>query len=537
MTLKKSEETLHEKSQKILRYLAWGSLVLGASITLGLLSFGGMFALVPILPLALVAFALSVAYEGEIYLQNVKKAWAKLFDDNYLQQQMANTYLLKHLLDNSDKHEDSHPFYAEYCELLITGNAEELAKAEQEFSEQLFSTEEPKNGSPIVSKTDRETAINDLAQRRKLFHGMKAFSALAALFMMLGTSYLLVEAFSIIPFLAAIPLAAAPFLIVPLSILAGIAYGFITYNSVTDMISNETLRKWKDQIMTGGFGLKNISLAVLSVVLVSLAIALTICTAGTWWTIAQKATPLFSWMSKIPRFVMGIINPVVIGSSMAVFTLENSWETMDLINKQFEEKKSLFERVQTIIKKGWDKLTTQENIGQQFNLFRILLKITLLPLQFILFVGHLISIGLTADRMPGLSEKTSALLGVVSEGFEDVHYFFGHEHGHELKDLLEERLDSSHSHSHDGNIPAKVLKFIFLPLYLLTALWDWGFSKLNTPDTNKPVLDFHKAFDKHWEEEEEHDHCHGHGSKNKFFDKKSSSGSTVETPAPSPQII
>lgn len=535
MTLKKSEETLQEKLQKILRYLAWGSLVLGASITLGLLSFGGMFVLVPILPLALASFALSVAYEGEIYLQNVKKAWAKLFQDNYLQQQMANEYLLKHFPKGNDL-QNSHAFYRKYYHRLKNHDTERLAKAEQWFSEQLFSTEEPKNGEAIVPETDRKTAINDLAQRRKLFHGMKAFSALAAVFMILGTSYLLVEAFSVIPFLAAIPLAAAPFLIVPLSILAGIAYGFITYNSVTDMITNDTLRKWKEKIFPGSFSFKNISLALVSVVLVSLAIALTICTAGTWWTIAQKATPLFTWMNKIPQFLMRII-PFVLGSSTAVFTLENSLETMELIDKQLNKKEPLFDRILGMIDTAWTKLKKHENKWQLFNPFRILLKITLLPLQLILFIGHLISIGLTADRMPGLSEKTSALLGVVSEGFEDVHYFVGDDHKHGLDSLLIDRLDSSHSHSHDGNIPEKVLNGIFLPIYGLTALWDWGFSKLNVPGTDETVLDFDTAFKKHWEGKEAHNHCHVHGHSGSFFGKEPTSGPTAETTASSLQII
>lgn len=36
-----------------------------------------MYALYPILPLAFAAFGLSVAYEGEVYLQNIKGAFKK----------------------------------------------------------------------------------------------------------------------------------------------------------------------------------------------------------------------------------------------------------------------------------------------------------------------------------------------------------------------------------------------------------------------------------------------------------------------------
>ena len=58
-------------------------LTAGASLILGFLSFGGMYALLPFLPLAFAGFALSVSYEGEIYLQNIKGALKKLFKTNY----------------------------------------------------------------------------------------------------------------------------------------------------------------------------------------------------------------------------------------------------------------------------------------------------------------------------------------------------------------------------------------------------------------------------------------------------------------------
>ena len=54
------------------------SLTVGASLILGFLSFGGMFASIPVLPLAFAAFGLSVSYEGEVYLQNIKGSFQKI---------------------------------------------------------------------------------------------------------------------------------------------------------------------------------------------------------------------------------------------------------------------------------------------------------------------------------------------------------------------------------------------------------------------------------------------------------------------------
>ncbi len=63
--------------------------------------------------------------------------------------------------------------------------------------------------------------------------------------------------------------------------------------------------------------------------------------------------------------------------------------------------------------------------------------------------------------MPGVPATLSALLGIVSEGFEDAHYFFdldGEGHGHEHSDL-----------------PNQVLQLLFSPLFALAASWHYWF--------------------------------------------------------------
>jgi hypothetical protein len=168
-----------------------------------------------------------------------------------------------------------------------------------------------------------------LARRRTTFYFVAGFSSLSALFMGLGTTYLIVEAFSVIPLIAAIPFVFWPFMIVPMAIIAGAAYGLLTYNTVTDLINNDTLRKWGRSILNDlskGFTLRNVLMAATSILLIGLAIALTICTAGTWWTVATTARPLFTWMGKMPSFVMGVINPIITGLSAIVFNDKgNDW--------------------------------------------------------------------------------------------------------------------------------------------------------------------------------------------------------------------
>src|SRR3990167_3092504 len=88
--------------KKICRQFALTLLTLGASLILGLLSFGGMYALWPALVPALTGFFLSVIYEGEIYTQNLERAFEKIFNPNYFKKQLAKAFLKNHFQDNHE---------------------------------------------------------------------------------------------------------------------------------------------------------------------------------------------------------------------------------------------------------------------------------------------------------------------------------------------------------------------------------------------------------------------------------------------------
>ena len=92
-------------------------LTLGASLILGFLSFGGMFALFPFLGLAFAAFVLSIAYEAEIYLQNNKGALNKLLKHNYLENFLAREYLLTSFPTDINA-EDCPQFFKDYAAQL-----------------------------------------------------------------------------------------------------------------------------------------------------------------------------------------------------------------------------------------------------------------------------------------------------------------------------------------------------------------------------------------------------------------------------------
>ncbi|STX27601.1 Uncharacterised protein [Legionella beliardensis] len=534
------------KTKKIPYYLLLTLLTVGASLILGFLSFGGMYALMPLLPLAFASFGLSVAYEGEIYLQNIKGAFKKLFKSDYLERYIADDYLLHNFPNTAD--EDCPQFFKDYeiqLNLLNKFNHKNLDKESlarkgkiektmkdmrKWFTLQLYKkpTDVDDNSSysqyqaalqQWLASHKQQDAIAKLATRAHVFNGVKLFSVLSGLFMGFGTTYLLVEGFATIPLLATIPAATLPFAIVPMAIVAGAAYAFLTYNAVTDMINNDTLRKWYTKLRdnftkenASKHIVRNVFLVITAVALLGLAVALTLCTAGTWWTVAKNARPLFNWMSKIPAFVMGIINPIITGVSALIFNLQNTSESLEMIDNLTRTKGNIFKKAAHSIQESFEKLRERENWLQILNPARILLKLTITPLRIVLFLGHLISIGVTSDRVPGIPEIASAILGIISEGFEDAHYFFeqGHDHHHHkhshddnyehTKELLKEQLQHEEGHSHEADLPTKALKAIFAPLYLLATLWDYaashGNSSRKNAESSRRALSFTDAWHK-----------------------------------------
>lgn len=519
-------------AKKIPYYLILTFLTAGASLILGFLSFGGMYAIVPSLSLAFATFGLSVAYEGEIYLQNIKGAFNKLFKKNHLENYLAKEYLLKNFPKETQDRNCPEFFkdYEKQLKLLSLFDHKQLNKKskhrkkqvektlsdmEKWFALHLFLAKDTPNNSLDYSCSLQKWLENNkqeewqalLKKRQFIFNWVKAFSLFSALFMTLGTTYLIVEAFSVIPIIAAIPFTLWPIMVLPMALIAGVAYGMLTYNTVTDLINNDTLNKWYYKIrndLSKELTARTFFIATMAIFLVGIALALTVCTAGTWWTIASKTRPLFSWMEKMPNFVMGVFHPVITGVSTISFNVENIAESMDMVDAATHSPNTFRSIYQSAVR-GFAHITANENWLQILNPFRLLIKLTITPLRILLFLGHLVSYALTADRMPGVPQIVSALIAITSEGFEDAHYFLGQNKGSRDKDipntnqLLEHHLSSESDHSQD--IPSRFINMLALPLQACAAVWDYLSSQLNSSipnETRKPTaLTLKQALYKH----------------------------------------
>lgn len=465
----------------------------GASLILGLLSLGGMYAIWPAVIPAVVSFILSVAYEGEVYKQNIKRALDKLFTKDYFEEQLSRAFL--HEICSSKNIRDLKAFmlFKSYTDALFNEDKVKSKAFKAKFYKQLTRTTAPPDPKDLLlysflhrkgendEPSYHERYLAKHKSRLPYLYAIQAFSAISALFMGLGTTYLLVEAITIIPVLAALPFTIWPLIITPMAMVAGVAYGFLTYNAVTNLLCNNTLSAWykklSRRIKEDPWNPKHIAMALTASVLFAMALTLTICTAGTWWTIVRETKPLFHWMKKMPSFVMGVINPVITGFSALVFNIENTSETLEMFDNGVElpSWKDVFNQV-------INHLTTQENVLQWLNPFRLIIVAVVLPLRYVMFVGHLISIGVTADRIPGLSVYASAIIGSISEGGEDIPYFINHKHARHLDALLEEDLGEDQGHDHSEDLPTWLIDKLALPIYLLAAGWHSLMSAFNSKE-------------------------------------------------------
>ena len=505
-------------------YLVINALATGAALTVGLLTFSGMFALLPSIPLALIAMVLAVAYEGEVYVQNINEAWDKLFKPHNHERMLARDYLRKYTplagkyrpqffedllntLNVLDIYE--HTNNAEY-DPQIQALKEQIDRMEEYFSRQMFRIDaieqDPlcdflhrysgwyqNNSAPGAGWTKQVPIPQDptiiIASYVKLLNTEKEYlpilqwmSIFAGLAMCLGTTYLLVEAFTILSFILLVPIALWPIFILPLAMLAGAAYGLLTYNALTDMMHNQTIQTWLEKLTNDTTWIISIGI----VVLLALTLALTICTAGTWWTIVQEINPVFVWMQAVPVMIFQVILSVIIGIATLAFNIQNTMDTVDFFCEKLPE--ILSQQGQKIFGLPAKVIAqlSYENFIQALNPFRMIRVLIAEPLRYLLFIGHLMSEALGSTRLPGIPDTWSTAFGFISNFFQDFLYFFNDDESHDHSDsqLLNNYFDSS-GHDHGDDLPTQCLATLFYPVLTAELEWDFYTSQLNQIPLNR----------------------------------------------------
>lgn len=521
-------------------------LSIGAMINVGLLSFFGAVALMggalggPVLFVACMALFLSVAYEGEIYVQNIKGSFKKLFKASYLERELAKKCLIDDFKLTSGN--ECPAFFRKYDELNKQLKAfsnknldkasrkdkkrleKQLSDMEKWFAIQLFSQDSAEtvyqqkmrkwvtetHAGQQVSLRDKWAAVKQSHQVK--LTPAKIFCSLDAVLMGVGISYLLVGLFMAVPFFTVLPVAIWPMLIIPLAVFSGVAHGHLMHNAVTDTIVKDIATRWLIKIKAY-FAEGKTTRAVVTVFGLSaffvLTVMLSICTFGTWVTIARVTPALFASMRRMPSFIMSVLNPLVSSIAVFLFNIENISETVEQLDEASKGVDSVsvwlkrfFMTQLSAIKISLVKLRQEENWLQIINPFRLIASVYT-PLRYLLFTGHIASISLMGDQMKHVPIGASMAVGAVNELGEDLHYFVDFDDSSADEDTLalrRARLEGEDD-SHDTDIPTRVLSLIFWPLHRLAASWDCLFSQLNRHEGLR--LGYRVALDKQLGKEQE----------------------------------
>lgn len=364
-----------------------------------------------------------------------------------------------------------------------------------------------------VTRTEQNSWKNKLATHTMHSRLALVVSAFSGLIMGIGTTYLIMEAMTIVPWLALIPLSIFPPLIAPLALVAGVAYGLLIYNSLTDILLDNPFKKFADRVRAFSqhkMTLKKKLMLVLSALLLIATVFLTICTAGTWLTVFHKTKPIFTWISNIPNLLLNLVIPILIGISILPFSIQSIANTLENLdeNASFDAMLSAlqagdWQALFGVFPRTWNEISARiwtrwvpgflgvtaeefaaETFGQKSNPYRIVHRLLFEPLRIFIFVGHLISAGATADQMAGVPVWFSFVLNFFFELAEDFDWIFGRTHADNVDTatVLKERFQKTDDHNHDKNLPMRFLKLIFDPILLRAAQWDNTYR----PEPEKP---------------------------------------------------
>ncbi len=451
-------------------------LTIAATLSVGFLSFVGMYAIFPQLLLCGAAFGLAAAFEGQVNKEGIGAALKRMFDPDRLKVRIVRHYLddlvaqekkLKKSALVAEFRFANNKFYQDYRQQKkyiksLEKYIEDLKARKSSFLRGFESVERDK----LQREIDLQQAEYKKAKKRlqnlqiffskKLHHPSKNPNEIEkAVANLLGggkagalkkeikrkalaikLSWLLdigIGASSGFATLSAMQTGIAMFSVLSfipggfllgLAIAAGLGYALLIYQNISDMIQDYK-KSWisyfnkREKESRAGQVLR-CSVAIVGVVL---ALAVTFATAGTWYKLVKDGAKIAGFIDKVAStlrdvFLISMVLPSVI------FNTKNSVESVDKLSKV---------KYREFLAKKWSEVVcawNTENIVRFINPFRAIEK-TISFLGFsLLFKSHSVSIGVGASQveagfipsMPTISPVLVASVGACNETLTDANY-------------------------------------------------------------------------------------------------------------------
>lgn len=482
------------KKTKALRYVLATFLTMGTVLSVGFLSFSGLWIICPYIIPAILAFFLSGVIEGKVFGTSIFKGLARL--------KLLTSNAEKHLLFSQlNKFIDEESFRAKYeCKFIndyygqrknyknlkndSNSNEEGVKEAKKRLEElknylyqQINEPNANNNAASYISSMFKEASIDELKLAKRSVWFLRFFwiiSILTGVVSGFATAFAVQEAITV-GLALSLSATAVSVIVWPVALFAAIGATFLLYYTITEIVKNDAISeafsktlelfktKTEESISAYLFRLLALSLVVAGIT--GLTVFAMAASAGTYWIVMQKGIKLLA--PKLPVFVAYCASAILIPINFAtdlIYGFSTTLQTIDNCKNIFL---AVFEVIRHPIKgiKNFcsnieaklDKLKKAESWGQFFNPFRILAKLIISPLQSLVFIGHLISIGFTADRFLNFSPPLVAAAVAVSEGASDLSYLTkdGHDHDH-------------------GNLLQLPLQVLFSPVLLTVGVLYWA---------------------------------------------------------------
>lgn len=500
------------KKTKALRYVVATFLTMGTVLSVGFLSFSGLWIIYPYIIPAVLAFFLSGVIEGKVFGTSIFKGLARL----KLLMPNAERHLLfselNKLLDR--KGED---WIASQCAFLNdyfnqrkkykalkndpTAKDEDIKQAKKCLEElkaylyQQITEPSDSNGNSYISKEIKDASLIELKSARRSVWFLRFFWIISILMGIVSgfvTAFAVQEAITIglALSLSATMLSA---IVWPVALFAAIGATFLLYYAITDIVKNDAISKACSKTIDlfkrtteesiSAYLFRLFALSVVIVGIASLTVFATLASGGTCWIAMQKGIKLLA--PKLPVFVAYCASAILIPINFAtdlIYGFSTTLQTIDNCKSIFLAIfKGLKHPIKTLKSFYFDIINELKSIKQKetwiqfFNPLRILAKLIISPLQSLVFIGHLISIGLGTDRFRDVPPAVVAGVCAISEGLQDLSFLTGDSdchHDHNGHPHHEE--DDGHDH---GNLLQLPLQVILSPLLLLVSVFYWMFKK------------------------------------------------------------
>lgn len=489
-----------------LRYALTALFSLGAIALLGILSYSGMLYLTGNVIASIVSAGLAVLIEGEIYKRNILSGVDKFLEWGHFIERDSYVNKLKELSKDFYESESILKDYhnlrrykkkLEHAKVRSAEQEKELDRCEtriteiEEFFIRYINNElDPDNSVEQRLATSLNRYLIDDNNKTEIRKTLQSKISWEQMWLWLSSPFtigggimaMLVAVAQLPEALVAFNVAITPTLTMlavwPLAFLGGIGLMLITYNTFVEVIHNKKwIKHWESfkQTLNEASAL-GIGLHVLSITFITgLAIFSTIATASTWWIAAQTGITLFPVLSTLTarlQMILISVGATLFALGQIVFEYVNSLESHATMTRG-QSRKGLTDDQEKYI----NSLSTfrqffavpallalndydswlEKPLSERINPFTWAIKIIEYPFRLVIFIGHLISIGVTGDRLGNIHPAITSTAGALQEGMTDLHYVWSGKCGH-----------------HHYDFAGLFLDILLSPLKLLAASWNWS---------------------------------------------------------------